>query len=509
MTPQTEEPAVGSGLKPERPRRWPLFTIINIMVLVLIPPIIVAAMAITVILRPGFYTGILKQGRLITAYVEGRNWDIEKRINDEIERELQMSRHAGELDRARFRHEKTLAVLTDIRKDEEFESLERERKEIKGLNWKDVSTTFPTREAFTRFRDQELRRIDERLAEIREHRSAHEERIEAAEDEMIAARKEYDAALSVMEDKEKEAKKIAERHRDESSDSVYSDLARIEGPLTKILNERLIDGEVRYEIEKFLAFITDYDRQVEERKIYYVRSARGGIFGLRSLRVRLPSISLSLWVDDESPGGRKRHVLSDLLADEVKRIEGLQNRFLLTTLFRLSDTRLGEYVGGKRLAGLGLSIRNGVIHMPGPVLDGEHAETAALVMRILSIARYAPYGAAGVLLLYILYLFFSTVERRRKLVAMKRLFIYPSLLVIAACGALLWASLNIFTYYPGFLGDLAARSYIRHLGFTAAWHFAAPLFIVFGSLLVAGLLIRKHLARVPAAPAGEAKENGK
>ncbi len=504
MTEVTEGPAAVNGPKPEKPRRRPLFAIITIMALFLIPPIIVAAIALAVILRPGFYAGILKQGRLITAYVEGRNWDIEKRINDEIESELQMSRHGAVLNMARSRHEKAMADLASLRKDEEFESLERERKEIKGLDWKDVSSTFPTKEAFASFRDRELLRIDEGLAEIRKLRAAQEERIDAAEEEMIAARKEYDAALSVMEDKEKEARKIADRHRDEATDSIYSDLARIEGPLTKILNERLIDGAVKDEIGKFLAFITDYDRQVEERKIYYVRSSLGEAFGLRSLRVRLPSVSISLWVD-EGPSGGKKHVLSDLLAEEVKRTEGLQNRFILTTLFRLSDTRLGEYVGGKRLAGLGLSIQNGVIRFPGPILEGDRAESAALAIRILSVAQYAPYGALGILLLYVVYLFFSTVERRRKLIALKRLFIYPSVLIIAACGALLWASLNIFTYYPGFLGDLAARSYIRHLGFTAAWHFAAPILAVFGTLLVSGLLIRKRLARAPAVPAAETK----
>jgi hypothetical protein len=278
MTEVTEGPGAANGPKPEQPRRRPLFAIISITALFLIPPIIVAAIALGVILRPGFYTGILKQGRLITAYVEGRNWDIEKRINDEIENELQMSRHVAELDRARSRHEKARAALADLRKDEEFESLERERREIKGLDWEDVRATFPTKEAFTGFRDRELLRIDEGLAEIREHRAAQEDRIDAAEDETTAARDEYDDALSVMEDKEKEAKKIAERHRDEASDSIYSDLARIEGPLTKILNERLIDGAVKDEIGKYLAFITDYERQVEERKIYYVRSSREEAF---------------------------------------------------------------------------------------------------------------------------------------------------------------------------------------------------------------------------------------
>ena len=488
------------------PPRRPLFTLVSILALFLVPAAIVATIALTVLLSPGFYTGILKEGRLIAAFVEGRNLEIERRVNDEIESELRMSHHTAELEGARSRHERARAAWTGLRKEEEFESLERERKEIRGLSWRDVRSTFPTKDAFTRFRDQELQRIDGRLAEIRDHRAAHQEGIEAAESDLRAAQKEYETALSVMEKKEREAKKIAERHKDEGADSIYADLERIEKPLTKVVNERLLDGAVRDAITEVIAFFTDYGRQVEQRKVYYVRSDRGGPLGLPSLRVRLPSVSISLWVDDGAVPGRKRHVLSSLLVEELKGIDGLQNRFLLTTLFRLSDTRLGEYVGRKRLAGLGLSIREGILHMPGPVLEGDAAETAAMVMRVMSAARYAPYGAAGVLLLFVLYLFFSTAERRRKLVSLKRLFIYPSVLVILACGALLWASLSIFTFFPGFLEDLAARSYIRHLGFTAAWHFAAPLLAVFRSLLVAGLLIRKRLAREPMVRAGGSQD---
>ena len=115
-------------------------------------------------------------------------------------------------------------------------------------------------------------------------------------------------------------------------------------------------------------------------------------------------------------------------------------------------------------------------------------------MEVLSWGQYAPYGAGGLLLIFILYLLFSTVDRRRKLAMLKRLFIYPSLLVLLACGAFVTASRNIFSYYPDFIQDLSVRSYVKHLSFTAAWHFIMPMLIVFGALFVAGLIIRKLMA---------------
>lgn len=182
------------------------------------------------------------------------------------------------------------------------------------------------------------------------------------------------------------------------------------------------------------------------------------------------------------------------MVEELDNIESLENRMLLKTLFRLSDSSLGEYFTGKYLKKLGLTIDGGVIRLSNFTLKDEKAEIVSDVMEYLPWGQYAAYGAAGLLLLFILYLIFSTVERRRKLAMLKRLFIYPSLLVLLACGAFVVASRNIFAYYPDFLQDLSMRSYVKHLSFTAAWHFIMPMLVVFGGLFIAGLIIRKFLA---------------
>ena len=76
---------------------------------------------------------------------------------------------------------------------------------------------------------------------------------------------------------------------------------------------------------------------------------------------------------------------------------------------------------------------------------------------------------------------------------LKRLFIYPSILVCRLRGRHLGLPEHIQLLsglHPGPVG----RSFATHLSFIAAWHFIVPLCIVFGTALVAGLIIRKYLA---------------
>ncbi len=476
--------------------RGAVFTLVSAAALIIIPVATAGAILITVLLQPSFYTGILKNGRLISAFVEAKNWHTEKQIDEEIERDVQITKFTGEFEKFKAAYELARKEYDTVSRDGEIDSLKKQRRDIKDMDWKQVRDTFPDEKEYEKYRDNELKKIKESIAAIEEYQDKNGDRIKESRKKMKKARGEYEDALSILEDKKDDVKKITGKHRNTFSSTLYADLEDIEGPLTKILNRRLIDGAVRGEIEKLLRFMTSYDAQVEQRNIYYERLMSARRLGRRSLRVKFPEIEISLYVTDDSRGApRKTHVLSELLADEIKNIGTLRNRTLLMTMFRLSDTSLGEYFGGKYLGRLGISIDHGVIRVSNLVLRGRKAELASDAMQALSWGRYAVYGAAGLLLLYVLFLFFSAVERRRKLGALKRLFIVPSLIVIGVCGALLLATRNIFSYVPDLVENLSVRSYVKHLGFTAALHMTAPLFVVFGALLAAGLVIRKYLVR--------------
>ncbi|HOT46145.1 MAG TPA: hypothetical protein PLM53_20490 [Spirochaetota bacterium] len=480
--------------KPAKPKGI-IFAIVSAAAFIVIPAAAIAAIIITILLQPDFYTGVLKDGKFITAFVEAKSWQVEKDITDEIERDVQITQYTKEYEAIKSQYEQAKEEYSRISRDDEMEALKKQRGELKSLKWKDVKDTFPDEKSFEKNREEELKNIKERITAIEEYQDQNSDRIKTAKKTMKKALGEYEDALSTLEDKKKDAEKIAEKHRNTLTGKLYADLERIEGPLTKILNDRLIDKAVRSEIEKVLRFLTSYDSQIEQRNIYYARIREGeGLTG-RSLRVRFPDIAISLWVEDDSKGAPKRkHVLSQMMVEELDRIDSLENKVLLKTLFRLSDTSLGEYFTGKYLKKLGLTIDGGVIRLANFTLKDEKAEIVSDVMEYLSWGQYAVYGAAGLLVLFVLYLVFSTVERGRKLAMLKRLFIYPSLLVLLACGAFVVASRNIFSYYPDFIQDLSVRSYVKHLSFTAAWHFIMPMLILFGTLFVTGLIIRKLLA---------------
>lgn len=477
------------------PKRNMTFTLMGITAFALIPVITAGSIIIAVLLRPSFYTGILKDGRFIAAFIQAKSWQTEKTVNDEIERELHLAEFTREFEAIRARYERAKDDYLITSREGEIGLLEKQRKELKDLEWEQVRETYSDENEFEKNREDELARTKNALRAIEEYRALNRDRIKSAETEMNEAGDRFEDALATLEDKKKDADKISRKHRDTLSGKLYADIEKIEQPLSKVLNERLIDGAVCSEIEKLIWFFTSYDRQVERRNVYYEMIMDEGSLGRRALRVRLPVIEISLWVDDQTGGLKiKKHVLSQLLVEELRHINALQNHELLMTIFKMSDTRLGEHFGGKYLGKLGLTINGGVIRWPGVVLKNEDAEFASGLMQAMSWGQYAVYGAAGLAALFMVYLVFSTAERRRKLVLLKRLFIYPSIFILMLCGALLWVSRNIFNYYPDFIADLSARSYAKYLSFIAAWHFSIPLIAVFGTLLACGLAIRKYLA---------------
>jgi hypothetical protein len=332
------------------------------------------------------------------------------------------------------------------------------------------------------------------MESIGEYQDNNSDSIKAARRELEKAKDEYDDALSILEDKKADAEKITEKYKSALSGTIYADLEVIERPLTRILNSKLIDGPVRIEIEKALLFVTSYNTQVEQRNIFYQRDMDAEGMGKLTLKVRLPEFRISLWIND-SASGLKKHILSDLLADEIRTIEDIQNRTMLITMFKLSDSSLGEYFANSYLGKLGMSIDSGIIRISLPELKGESAETTAAITAFFSWGQHAVFGAIGIVLLFLLYLFFSSAGRQRKLAFIKRLLIYPSVLILAAGGIILLASRFLFSYYPDIISDLSARSYAKYLSFTAAWHFIMPLFIVFGAALLSGLIIRKYFIK--------------
>jgi hypothetical protein len=486
-TTDTNAQDVSTG-QAKRPRGV-IFVTVNILAMILLPAAIAVSLLIITILSPGFYTGILKQARFITAFVEAKNAQTDGAINEEIEKELDLAGADRTLAKAKSRFDKADKEYGRLYRDGEEASLESRRAEIKDMDWKREKENFATKDKFKAYRAEELAKVDQAMDLLDAYRDENADGIKAALKEKKEAQEEYDDALSSLEVKKKKADRIIEKHSDTTSNRIYGDLELIEEPLTRILNEKLFDGPVRDEIAFMLDFLSDYDAQVGRGTVYYGRTPSGR----RSLMVKIPEISVSLRADDGA--GRKRHVLSQLMVEEIDRTYSLRSKTLLRTIFSMSDSSLGEYLGGKQLAKLGLKLDGGVIRRPAGVLYGETADTVALLMQILSYGKYAPHVTAALLALYLAFLLFSSVEGRRRLAALKRFLLYPSFLVLALCGLLLWSSRYLLDLHPGFIENIMARSFVKHLSFLAAWGLCMPICILFGGMFVAGLVLRAVLAR--------------
>lgn len=478
--------------KKTKKKKGVLFLLVSTLALFVIPLVTVLAMVLMVLLQPRFYTGVLKSGNFITAFVEAKNWQTETQINEEIERDVKMSEFMAQFERIKARYEQAKDVYARQSRESEIESLKKQRKEVKKLKWKQAKAMFASEELFDVHRKSEIERINRQLDDIDQFVDKNSDAIKIAKKELKESQGEYEDAISTLEEKKEKVRSIHEKHKDTLGSKLYADMERVEKPLSKIVNNHLIDGSVRNQVEKTLAFFTSYDTQIARKNVFFDRELNPNAMGRRSLRVRLPEIEVSLWTQE---GGRRKHVLSQLLVEELDKMYNLQNKGLLTTAFRLADSSMGEYFQGRVLSKYGASIDAGVVRIPAIVLDGETAEYAALAMQVMTWGQYGLIGAAALLALFIAFLFFSTVDRPRKLAALKRLFIVPSLLVLAACVALLWASQSIFANYPDLIEDITARVFVKHLSLVAAWYFIMPLTILFGSLLVVGLFMRKLQVR--------------
>src|SRR4030042_4153394 len=119
----------------QKPVKGVLFTIGSIIALIVIPAAAIAAVVITVLLQPDFYTGILKNGRFITAFFEGKNWQSEERVNDEIERDVRLTKFTMEFEAVRARYELSKDAYMRMSRENDIESLKREQRALNNIEW--------------------------------------------------------------------------------------------------------------------------------------------------------------------------------------------------------------------------------------------------------------------------------------------------------------------------------------------------------------------------------------
>lgn len=425
-----------------------------------------------------FYLEVLKGSYFIRAFVEGRNDEMNRRIRDEIEEKVRLDEFAVIAQRSKEKHEREKERFEKINKTKEYLLFEKQLKEIKKISYEDSGRSFANEKAFEEFREKEVIRLKKSLSEIESYRESHEKEIERAEEDLESARRDMERAIEALQEKNEEAQEIIEKHKGTFAARINEDIRLIMPVLEPIFNEKIIGGTVRKGIENLLSFLADYPRQKILRNVYYEKEEDGET----SLRIRLPRMTFSLWVDD---GGSKRHILSDVFVEEVAKVEGLRNRLMFTTMFRLSDTVIAEYLANRLLRSAGVTIREGIISMPPMVIEGETAEVFQKLMLFATYGGFVKYFSGALLAVFILSLIFSKIERQNKFLWLKRILLWPSLVMVILSIGLIFGSRFIFEIFPYIFPDAMLVGFAKNIAYSLAWCVALPIggvFVVIGAI---------------------------
>jgi hypothetical protein len=468
--------------------RGVLLFFISLLFAVVIPAATLLSVLSYTLLQADFYADLLRDGRLITALVEYQYRSMDKRINEEIEEKVGLESYTLVHDRISSEYEAAKAKHGELNSTSEFNTLEAKRSELKKLTWKQSRDLFKTKKDYEEYRERELDKIDRELNEINSWRRGNKKEIAAALKEMKTAEEKYEDSLEALEDKKKSAMKIIEKHRSSLAASIYEDLDRIQPALAKIMNRTLVDAKIKPVLERLLYFMSTYGLQQELKAVAYTREPGADPV----LKIKLPPLSFSLWIDEDVHGVKKRrHLLSEIFVEEIEKFDGLKNKRLMLASFRLADSAIGEYFGNRYLKKYNVIFRDGVVRADSIVLEGPAAVKFEKLMMAATAAAYLPMAAGAMLGIYLMVLFFSGADRRRKSAFAKLVLVIPSAFMILACAALIYLSRTLFSHFPDAVSSITARVFAESFMFSTAVSLAAPAVLLFIMLILLGILVAK------------------
>ncbi|MBN2041728.1 MAG: hypothetical protein JW864_16955 [Spirochaetes bacterium] len=455
---------------------------------IIIPVFLLTGILLFQLTSSEFFTHILKNSDFIETYINAEKWDIEEKIKAEIEDKVHLEKFRSIFESAKAEYEKKSEEFRKLNKTEEYEKLKKEKDEISGLPYQRAPSSVKSPEDFKAYKETELARINSRLDEIEKYREDNEEEIEKLEDAVEDLEDVFEDAGDELDDRKEDANDIVLSHENSLKGQILSDLKKITPVLTEELNKRLINTQVKEEAGKMISFFTSY---AEQKEVGNVSADRLDSFvrgNANDVKVRIPEITLNLWVEDEINGVKqKRHLLSEVFVDRIREIDGLKNRNMFIKLFKFSESGLAEKLGRSYLNEMGMSIKNGVIKIKSKQLEGRDAVIIQTAMLSFTAGNYLKYILPAIALIMFFTLFLNRKGTYRRI---KNILIYPSVLIIILYLALIGFS-NIFVYFPGGIKSPVAKIYIGSVSNTAAVYFAAPGIALFLLLFVIGLFFRR------------------
>jgi hypothetical protein len=474
------------------------YGVLSVFSCILVPVCILAVILFSLLTEDTFYTGIIRNADLIRNFIHSRNWQMEEPVRQKIEDEVQLQSFKKEFDRIRLDFDSKRAAFDRVNKTEKHDSLKRRLDELTSLTWERAPKVFRNRAGFEDYRKKERRKLESRIEDIDKYREKKTDAIKTAALKMKEAEEAFRAARDALHKKEERARNIALSYNDSFMSKIYSDAEILNKPLTAELNDRLVDGAVKNEIDRTIRFMTSYDEQVVKGNVFRDRFTITEEGIADTLKVQFPRLSVSLWVNESAEkGSRKRHLLSDVFVDVVQKQDGLQKRDMFINFFRLSETSLAEIVADSSLKKNGLSLRQGVISLKPVVFTGHKARRIETAMKLATFGNYLRFILLAVAFVFLAAMFLYPADRLRKKRNIRRLLLYPSIGIILLCLLMIGLSGFAIHLFPEAVLSAYMIIYIKKMLLVVAAHLFVPVIIAYSIIAVSSLLFRERAAGGP------------
>jgi len=453
--------------------------------MIIIPVAVASSVLLTLAVNENFYVSVIKSLNLVETFIETKNIQIERDIMREVEKKTGMSQFKPKYESLRKDYEDKLIAYTGINKNEEFDRIDKQIDELGNLKWIKSSDDFKTEDDFDLYKKNKMKDLKSALKDVKEYRSKNSDAIGRLEKEMESAKDKFEDADKELRDKEDDAKDIIKSRRSDFMNEMYSDIAKIEPVLTENLNRLFIDKELKSVIKKYLDFMTTWQTQKKAGNIYISRlNVESGMIE-NVKKINIPPLSLSLRVK-ENGSSLEKNIFSEVFVEKIRETPSLRSPWVLTQIFKLSDSWITETASNLLFKGSGLRISDGVIKSDPVILSGGKAERFEKIMILFTAAKYALYAAAGITIIFVVLLFLIAPDRKSGMRISGFVIKYPSVLIVIAGIAVIIASIKPGLMIPQIINDPVNSAFFDKVAFTTALHLFAPLTAVFFILSLAG-----------------------
>ncbi|MCL2025282.1 MAG: hypothetical protein FWG92_00550 [Leptospirales bacterium] len=460
-----------------------LFYIVSAISMLLIPITITIAIVLTLAVNENLYISIIKNLNPIETFIKTKNIQIEGDIQREVEKRTGISAFKEAHESFKMNYENKLAAYRNITKSDEFEKLDKQINELNRLKWEKSDDTFKTKDDFNKFKKLKMNDLKTAQKEIKDYRKENKQAINKTKNEMDDAENKFKDAQKQLKKKEKDAKKIIETRRGEFMNEIHYDIAKVEPLLSKDFNTLFVEKELKSVIKTYIDFLTSWKNQVKARNIYEAKLQVEDGLVENIKRIKLPPLKVSLRVKVKENGIEKeKNILSEVLVERIRETPGLKSPWVLTQIFRLSDSWIAAWAINSQLKDSGLRLSNGVIQSGQINVTGKQAENLEKGMKILSIARYVPYIAIGVILLFIILLCTLSSKIRDGLRTSLSIIKYSSIVMLIGSIAAIIVSIKPDLLFQPFVDDPIQSIFMSKILFITTLHIFIPIFVIFFAL---------------------------